>query len=69
MYIQCWFCIIKYTFCIKNDVNTIEGAFNLGENKTYTLPSGGFFFITLWMFKQKHNNWNKKVKYKHKINN
>jgi hypothetical protein len=43
MYIKCSFCIIKYIFCIKNDVNTIECAFNLGENKTYTLPSVGFF--------------------------
>jgi hypothetical protein len=43
MYIKCWFYIIKYIFCIKNDVSTIECAFNLGQNKTYALPSVGYF--------------------------
>jgi hypothetical protein len=33
MYIKCWFYMMKYTFCIKNEDNTIECAFYLGENK------------------------------------
>ncbi len=52
MYIECWFCMIKYIFCIKNNVNTNECAFNLGEKKTCTLLSVGFFkelFRTLYM--------------------
>jgi hypothetical protein len=43
LYIKCWFYVIKYIFCIKNDVNTIECTFNLGKNKTNTLPSVRFF--------------------------